>query len=210
MKLLQILSSIAILFALTLPAAAGDVKGTLAGRVVDERGKAIAGARVAIDGDGAHEATTDAKGEFRIDLDPGSYRLRFEADGYASSTLRDPVTIAAGKETKLKQKVELPAADRRSVVRGSVFDEAGRSVRGAKVVLERVPGEGQESVAPLKMEAKSDSLGMFAFRVPEGEGRYRLTATVEKRAPATVTVDVFGGEIVNAPPLKIVASTKEK
>ena len=41
-----------------------------------------------------------------------------------------------------------------------------------------------------KQDAASDSMGLFAFRVPAGGGRYRLTATHPKYASATVTVDV--------------------
>ncbi len=116
------------------------------------------------------------------------------------------MSVVAGKETRLDDRVRLPESDEGSVVRGSVFDVSGRSIPGARVVLERIPGDGGEAVRPLRMESRSDSVGMFAFRVPSGEARYRLTATRDKLPPATVTVDVFGGEIVNAPPLKLEAS----
>lgn len=204
MRIRHLFCAVAVAAGLALSAAA-DTKGTLAGRVVDARGKGIAGARVVASGDAEVEGTTDEKGDFRLELEPGEYRLRFEADGYASSSLRGAVTIRPGRQTKLDDRVELPESDEGSVVRGSVFDVAGRSVSGAKVVLERVAGEGGEAPPPLRMEARSDSIGMFAFRVPKGEARYRLTATRDKLPPATVTVDVYGGEIVNAPPLTLEA-----
>ena len=180
-------------------------KGTVTGRVVDKRGKPVAGARVSVAGGEEGGATTDKDGEFRLELEPGEYRLQFEADGYASASLREPVTVKAGRQTKLKRRVELPESDTGTVVRGSVFDEAGRSVAGATVVLEPIPGADGQTVASRKMDAASDSMGLFAFRLPAGSGRYRLTAKHPKFKTATVTVDVTGGEILNAPPLKMSA-----
>jgi hypothetical protein len=209
MRYLHTLAALAIIFATALAAHAGDSKGTIAGKVVDERGKAISGARVLVSGAAEAEATTDAKGNFEVALEPGDYRLTVEADGYASASLREIVTVHAGKRTKLGDRVELPKSDSTSVVRGSVFDELGRSIPGAKVVLERVPADDNAPVAKYERETRTDSTGLFAFRVPEGEARYRLTATMERRTASTVTVDVFGGEIVNAPPLKLAPSGKE-
>jgi hypothetical protein len=190
----------AVLFGQAAAAAEGQ-KGTLTGRVVDARGKGIAGAHVAASGAAEAEATTDEKGEFRLELEPGEYRLQFDAEGHATAAMREPVTVQAGKETKLRHRVELPDADEGSVVRGSVFDGYGRSIPGARVTIERVPGADGKPVPELRREATSDSMGLFAFRLPKGGGRYRLTATHEKYPSASVMVDVTGGEILNAPPL---------
>jgi hypothetical protein len=184
-------------------AAAPGEKGTVTGRVVDAHGKSIAGARVSVVGEDGAEASTDAKGEFRLELEPGEYRLQFEADGHATAAMREPVAVEAGKETKLKKRVSLPEADEGSVVRGSVFDAAGRAVSGARVTIERVAADDGRAIAPLEMATTSDEMGLFAFRLPKGGGRFRLTATHGKYAPATVTVEVTGGEIINAPPLKL-------
>ena len=178
-------------------------KGTVTGRVVDAHGKPVAGARVSVVGETDVQAATDEKGDFRHELEPGEYRLQFEADGHATAAMREPVAVEAGKQTKLKKRVELPDADEGSVVRGSVFDAAGRAVAGARVTIERVPADDGQTVAPLEMAAVSDEMGLFAFRLPKGGGRFRLTATHSKYAPATVMVDVTGDEIINAPPLKL-------
>ena len=184
-------------------AAAQGQKGTVTGRVVDAHGKSIAGARVSVVGETDAAATTDEKGEFRLELEPGEYRLQFEADGHSTAAMREPVAVEAGKETKLKKRVALPEADEGSVVRGSVFDAAGRAVAGARVTIERVATDGAPATAPLEMTSTSDEMGLFAFQLPKGGGRFRLTATHGKYAPATVTVDVTGGEIINAPPLQL-------
>ena len=194
----------AAILALATPAAAQSAgKGTLVGRVVDGHGKSVANAHVVASGGADVEATTDAKGEFRIELEPGQYRLAFEADGYASSTLREPVTVEAGKQTKLKKRVELPSANEESVVRGSVFTVEGLSVADAKITIERVAEDNGKAVEPYRRETESDSMGLFTFHIPKGGGRYNLTALHDRYAGATVTIDLSGGEILNAPPLKL-------
>lgn len=190
----------AVLFGTTAALAEGS-KGTVTGRVVDVRGKPIAGARVSATGETDAEATTDDEGQFRLALDPGEYRLQFEAEGHASATIRQLVKVQAGKETKLGRRVTLPGASPGSVVRGSVFDKAGRTITGAKVHLERIPEEEGQPVSSVKMDSTSDSMGLFTFRLPKGDGRYKLTASHEKFATTSVTVDVTDGAIVNAPPL---------
>jgi hypothetical protein len=193
-------------FAVIALAAAGSAaqsgaKGSVTGRVVDARGKAIAGARVTATGPSDATATTDAKGEFRIELEPGEYRLQFDAEGHATAAMREPVTVEAGKATKLKRRVQLPASDEQSVVRGSVFNGVGIAIPDATVTIERIPGEGGASAGEFRRQAVSDSMGLFAFRVPAGGGRFKLTATHDRYATTSVTVDLSGGEILNAPPL---------
>jgi len=184
-------------------AAAQGAKGTLVGKVVDADGRAIAGARVLAAGSEDLSATTDEKGNFRIEASPGEYRLQFEADGYSSASLREAVVVTSGRETRLKHKVELAATDDQSVVRGSAFNMDGLSLSGVRVVVERIPDDTGTPVSKFRAETRTDSMGIFAVRVPRGEGRYRLTATLDRHKPATVVVDVAGGEIVNAPALKL-------
>ena len=194
---------VVVVLACAAPSRAADEKGTVTGRVVNTHGKAIADANVVATSDGDVETKTNVKGEFSIELPPGSYRLRFEADGYASTTLRLPVSVEAGKTTKLDSRVELPEVDDDSVIRGSVFDTVGRTLAGIRVNLERMPGEDGQPVKPLKRDTHSDSNGFFVFHLPAGEGRYKLTATSARHEPATIIVNVAGGEILNAPPLTL-------
>jgi len=204
MEIRRILVSIAMICAFALTAAAAEgKKGTISGRVVNDDGKPISGARVTVSAEADVEATTDADGRFRVEVDPGEYRVQVDAEGYATTAVSGKVRVDAGREAKIGRKIEMESSDQGSVVRGSVFDPAGRSIPDARVVLERIPGDDGKPVAALKRDARSDSMGFFTFRVPPGEGRYRLTSTHEKFATATVTVDVFGNELVNAPPLKM-------
>jgi hypothetical protein len=204
MHIVRILLSIATICAFALSAAAAEgKKGTISGRVVNDDGKPIAGARVTASGAADVEGTTDGEGRFRVEADPGEYRVQVEAEGYATTAVSGKVRVEPGREAKIGRKIAMEAADQGSVVRGSVFDPAGRSIQGARVMLERVQGDDGKPIAPLKLDSRSDSMGIFAFRVPPGAGRYRLTSTHEKFATATVVVDVFGNELVNAPPLRM-------
>lgn len=206
MRTSRIITALLILATSAMVARAQGETGTLTGKVVDAKGRAIAGARVLASGAADAEGSTDEKGVFRLSVQPGEYRLQFEADGYSNAALREAVVVTAGRETKLKHRVELPAADEESVVRGSTFKPDGLSLAGVRVVIERIPDDDGAPVSSFRRETRSDSMGVFAIRVPKGEGRYRLTATLDGHQTATAVVNVSGGEIVNAPPLKMVRS----
>lgn len=189
--------------AATAAAAQDASRGTVTGRVVDHHGKAIAGARVTASGAADAQATTDAKGSFRLELAPGDYQLQFEAEGHATAALREPITVRAGKETKIKRRVELPEADETSTVRGSVFSAEGLAVVDARVSIDRVADVAGSSVEAFHRETESDSMGLFTFRLPKGGGRYRLTAARDGYGSASVTIELSGGELLNAPPLTL-------
>jgi uncharacterized membrane protein len=183
----------ALLASLALAAPDGT-KGSVTGRIVDERGKAVAGARVHAEaGGGAADVTSDEKGGFRIELDAGTYQLTITADGYGEVSLNDSVRVEAGKQTRIKERIALRDLSQPSVVRGSVFSNEGRSLAGAKVVLEPEGGEGRKR----KLESRTDHMGIFTFRVPKGMGRYVVTASLDGYTPASQTVEVSGGELTN-------------
>jgi uncharacterized membrane protein len=189
------MKTIVVIALLAVFAAASEgSKGSLSGRVVDENGKALAGARVHAEASGGGaDATSDEKGAFNLELEPGTYRLTVSAEGYTEFEVPDAVSVESGKQKRIKEKIELQALDQGSVVRGSVFSDTGRSLAGAKVVLERDSSEGRS----LKLESRTDQMGLFTFKVPKGAGRYRVTASREGFAPGSRTVEVSGGELTN-------------
>lgn len=195
---MKLAATLALLLALAGPVCA-QAKGTIAGRVVDAKGHPVAGAEVrAVSkaGEDGGTARTDAKGNYRVDVAPGEYRLEVEAEGYATATLRDSVTAEAGHVTKVKRKVQLPESDQGSLVRGSVFTDGGRSLAGATVTIERVTADGAAPAA-FKRDAESDRMGVVAFKVPKGEFRYLVTARHEGFETRSTTIDLSGGETVN-------------
>ncbi len=86
---------------LVFSAAALCAQWTVAGRVVDENGAAVAGARVELRGPGQAAAraaaVSDEQGRIRIDVPgPGVYRLRAEREGYF---VLDRTEVEIGGET---------------------------------------------------------------------------------------------------------------
>ncbi len=73
----------------------------LQGRVVDDQGEAVGGAKIQISGADTRELTSDASGAFSAsDLPPGSYSARTEAEGYLLRV--QPLEIAAREDTSLE------------------------------------------------------------------------------------------------------------
>lgn len=67
----------------------------LTGRVTDERGDAVAGARISATAPNRPgvTATTDGEGRYRLELPAGDYEIRLAAEGFRAQTLR--LTVSA-------------------------------------------------------------------------------------------------------------------
>ena len=74
------------------------------------------------------------------------------------------------------------------VIVGSVFNESGRSLPGARVVV------APEGAPKKKRQAASDGRGEFAVRVPAGAGRYVVSVEAQGFAAQSKTVEVFESE----------------
>src|SRR5262249_23768045 len=150
--------------------------GAIRGKVENEAGKAVNGARVVAEREGkeAARATTNAKGEFTLaDLEPGEYMLSIDAEGYKSVQLLRKQRVEAGKTTKLSDKITLTTSHSSSLLRGAVFDDRGFSLAGATVDIERVDTEGKEvKEGKLRKQYITNEVGEFAFRLPDIGGQY--------------------------------------
>src|SRR5436853_1676521 len=174
--------------------------GTLKGKVEGEKGKPLADVDVRVMSSRSRaikEARSDATGHYQLELEPDSYTVSFDAEGYAGGTLRDMQQVEEGQTTEVKT-ITLMKAKRTSKVSGAVFDTHGLSLAGVRVKLARVPTEGEE-----KEHKKTDSLsreyvtnnhGEFAFRLPAVRARYRVTASPDGYQTQTQFVDVSGRE----------------
>ena len=89
----------------------------------------------------------------------------------------------AGAAEKKKSKF-VPQA----ILAGTVFQESGFLVRGARVVVYNVERPKD------KKEAATDLQGEFAVRVPVGKGRYTIEVSAPGLVSASKTVDVAGDE----------------
>jgi hypothetical protein len=83
--------------------------GRIAGQVIGENGRPVAGARVifqAADGTHPHAARADGKGRFRISLRPGLYDLRAQDKGQWSDWEHN-VLVRNGRATNLTLRLTL-------------------------------------------------------------------------------------------------------
>lgn len=172
--------------------------GVISGRVRVDAGATASGVSVELrQGDGrVAETTTGAKGEFEFQgLAPGSYGLTLRKAGLQVGRM-DGVEVRAGKTVSLKDRLFLRRDEGTlALVRGSVFDAAGRSLAGARVELARVEADGSLK----KLDSRvANVTGSFGFNLPPARARYRLTAKADGMEAATQDVDVEGAAIYRA------------
>jgi hypothetical protein len=178
MKLFRFTLLSAMIFAFSALVFAQDT-GSLKGKVRTTKGEGIAGVTITVrqKGEDITSATSDAKGNFVITgLKPGLYNLAFTKNGYGSGVLYN-VEVKKKKETDLGERLILNVDQGTLVlIKGSVFNQDGVSVFGAKVEIERINADG--SVKKVGTGYTSES-GEFTFRFPQGKAKYRITATAK-------------------------------
>ena len=189
---LRIIGAIFLLSLLALGGVAAQkskTTGSVKGKVKTESGSAE-GIRVTARQDEREvaSAATDRKGGFEIaGLAPGRYTIMFRKAGLSVAEIKD-FEVVAGKSRSLKSDLVLPVDEGALIfVKGSVFDEAGRSLRGAQVELARIDSDGRSK----KIDGRiSTSSGSFSFRLPVETARYRVTAKMDGMAPVSKDVEV--------------------
>ena len=84
-----------------------------------------------------------------------------------------------------------PKTTPQAVLFGSVFQENGFLLRGARVVVSNAdrPKENKETT--------TDTQGEFAVRVPAGKARYIVEVSAEGFVPGKKTVEVSGDERID-------------
>lgn len=179
----------AALFVLVGTAAAQDkTTATIKGKVGVERGSPLGVAVTVLQGEReVAQTTSDKSGNFQIKrLPPGTYSVKFRKAGFAVGTI-DNVTLKA-KDTRSFKDLIL-TVDEGSIVfiRGSVFNEGGRSVPGIRVDLVKVVNEN--SVVKLDSRITGET-GEFVFRLPPDPAKYRLTLKADGIEPSAKDVDV--------------------
>ena len=176
MKKFVLLSVVFIISVVSVFAQSGGIKG----KVRNPKGNGVANATITArqDGKDLKSAKSDSKGNFVLDgLKDGKYNFVFEAGGYGTGLLTN-VEISKGKVRDLKERLILTTDQGTLVlIRGSVFNQDGRSVTAAKVVLERLNADGSTK----KLETIYTNVsGEFTFRQPEGAAKFRITASFDE------------------------------
>ncbi len=166
----------------------GGVKGT----VKNTSGDKVSGVTIEARQDGKTVATekTDSKGDFTVkNLKPGIYRFFFNKSGL-SEGVSGEVEVKAGTVLKLSRLILGIDKGTLALVRGSVFDSGGHIVRGAKIVVSRILGDGLKKLA----EKYSDDNGEFAIRLPAETAKYRISANINGEEPTIKDFEFSGGE----------------
>jgi carboxypeptidase family protein len=171
----KLISAAALVLLLSLVCPAQDKStGTLKGKVRVEKGSPAGVAAILLQGESEiARTTTDKKGEFVLaHVTPGTYRVTLRKPCLAVGTI-DDIEVKAGKTRNLGDHLVL-GVDEGCVtfIRGSVFNDGGRSVPNVRVELARVIDD--QSTEKLDSRVTGET-GEFVFRLSPDTGKYRLT-----------------------------------
>ncbi len=153
--------------------------GGAKGKVRTERGSGLAGATIIArqDGEDVKSVKSDSKGNFKLNgLKPGLYNFVFEKSGYATGVKYD-IEIKNDKEVNLGDRLVLTVdKGTQVIINGSVYNQAGFGIYGAKIEIEKLSADG---TAKKVTSGSSGEFGEFNFRFPQGAARFRVTASVK-------------------------------
>lgn len=186
MKKLVLFASIFLFFGFSAAAQTGGLKG----KVRTSKGDGIANITVTArqNEKDIKSAKTDGKGGFVLQgLKAGVYNLVFDGKGYSSGVLYN-VEVKEKKVRDLPDRLVLTVDQGTLViVRGSVFNQDGKSITAAEVTMEKVNADGSTTKVG---SAYTNVSGEFVFRQPEGAAKYRLTAKLkDDRSSKEIEVD---------------------
>lgn len=195
-----------IFFAVTFAVHAQETGG-VKGKIRTTKGDGIASATVTAkqNGEDIKSVTSDAKGNFVIDgLKAGNYNLVFSGNGYGSGVLYN-VEVKKKRTNDLGERLIL-TVDRGTqvIIKGTVFDQTGRSVAGVKVDIEKILSDGSTKKIGSSYTSYGNDPGVrggdgvargeFTFRFSEGAAKYRVTASI-KDSTAGKEIEVEGAGI---------------
>lgn len=151
--------------------------GGVKGKVRNQKGDGLSGATITarLNGEDVKTVKSDTKGNFEMTgLKGGVYNFVFDRNGY-NAGIKYNVEIKDGKTVNLGDNLVL-MVDQGSLVllNGSVFNQDGRSITGAKIEVERVNSDGSTKKIAT---AYTNYSGEFALRQPDAAATFRITAT---------------------------------
>ena len=189
-----VLASVALLFLVAASMAQDRSTGGIKGKVRVETG-APAGVTVVIRQDEreVNRVVTDKSGSFLVQrLPAGKYALTFRKPGLSVGTVEN-VEVKPGKTRSLGDRLIL-TIDEGSIafIRGSVFNQEGRSVAGAKVELAKI----QEDGSTKKIDGRvTNETGSFVFRLTPDTAKYRITVKPGNAEPVSQDVEIDGAAV---------------
>ncbi|MGH9966721.1 MAG: carboxypeptidase regulatory-like domain-containing protein [Pyrinomonadaceae bacterium] len=187
----SVLASLALMLLAAVSMAQDRSSGGIKGKVRVETGTP-AGVTVLVR-QGEREVTrvaTDKSGAFVIQsLPPGIYALTFRKPGLSVGTIEN-IDVKSGKTRSLGDRLIL-TIDEGSIafIRGSVFNQEGRSFAGARVELAKIQADGSAK----KIDGRvSNETGSFVFRLFPDVAKYRITAKANGLEPVSKDVEIDG------------------
>ena len=195
-RLVLLILFVAVSVGIALAQETGSVKG----KVRTTKGDGIAGVSITArqNGEDVKSTTSDNKGNFQLEgLKPGVYNLFFSKNGYGSGLMYN-VGVQKKKTNDLGDRLILTIDQGTQVIiKGTVFDQDGRSVAGAKVEIEKVSSDGSTQkigTSSTSYGGEPNARGEFTFKFSEGATKYRVTASV-KGASASKEIEVSSAAI---------------
>ncbi len=174
--------------------------GGVKGKVRTTRGDGIEGVSITArhNGEDVKSTTSDIKGNFEMTgLKTGVYNLVFTKSGYGSGLMSN-VGIQNKKTNNLGDRLILTIDQGTQVIiKGTVFDQDGRSVAGAKVEVEKILSDGSTKsfgTGSTSYGGEPNARGEFTFKFSEGVAKFRITASV-KGASASKEIEVSSAAI---------------
>lgn len=163
--------------------------GTLFGVVSElSTDQAIEGVRIIVynsdtDSPTGNTYSTDAGGNFRIELEPGNYYLKLGKQGYENNPVAgiSPVSVgvSAGNETESNYKMQASSINNGGYITGNITSD-GNAVAGALVVV----SSGSNAFSSV-----SDVNGTYyIYNIPSGS--YTVTAFIAEYTSSQVSVSV--------------------
>lgn len=179
---------------LILSASFASAQSGIKGKVRTTNGNGISGATITVrqDGDEIKTVKADNKGNFTLDgIKPGKYNVVFSKSGYSSGLMFN-VEVESGKIKDLGDRLILRVDQGTQVIiNGSVYNQSGFAIYGAKIKIERVLSDGSTKKLETGYTSRS---GEFTFRFPDEPGKFRVTASA-KGVESSKEVTVEGAAI---------------
>lgn len=154
-----LLFTVSALLALSQTNTQQTPQGALAGTVFDAAtGQPLRGIEVRVDGLPDKKATTDLDGKYKVDVPPGTYKVRFIAENYNETTI-DSVSVSAGEIVEASTVM----ANKGAVTTVDVVEKVGAVAATAEAALaeRRLAGSVSDAISSeeLRSGAASDAAG---------------------------------------------------
>lgn len=192
MKIFRQAAFFALLTAISAMAVFAQETGGAKGKVRNQKGDGLSGATITarLAGKDVKTVKTDAKGNFEMTgLKSGVYNFVIERNGYGSG-VKYNVEVKTSVVNLGDNLVLMVDQGSLVLLNGSVFNQDGRSITGAKIEVERVNADGSTKKIAT---AYTNVSGEFALRQPEGSATFRVTASFKGiKGSKEISVDSAG------------------